>query len=516
MQIALLFLLALVSTCVRGEDAGAKDNATSNEPRLPAKYQDNPAEISERGLTGDVSLFESTARSEYDATEVIGKTPAQLLKLRGFGNEVHYVRTKDGYYIHVIRIINPELPGGPIKRPVVFNHGLLESSTIWLINSLNVFPLAREDQCSYIVPTGGLNETQFLNGPMLLANNGYDVWLMSMRGTDWSLRHEHFNARDPEFWDYSLDDFALVDVPSVVDFVRRETGSRRVAYIGHSQATFSVFGLLSMRPSYAQVIQPVVAVAPVAYFDHITSVARLLFEGTLTATNKDQHGPFPENARAMRKLFATVCQTADPGVNALACRFIEMLISGKGKASWLRGYFSHLPFYTSLKVLRHFAILIREKRYCMYDYGTLENERLYGSEKAPSYPIDRIKSKSIVLVRTGSDALSPVEDVLRFKKSLSVPVFRDILIEKDFDHFDLITDREAMELVWRPVFDILEQFERKTGVCKQGVADRKPSVSLPALKQRHKQELIRGAISGSDEAPAELASNNNNNLVVED
>ncbi|GLJ59125.1 hypothetical protein SUGI_1493270 [Cryptomeria japonica] len=409
--------------------------------------------------------------------------------MRGFGAEVHHAKTKDGYYIHVVHIINPEIDRSKLRRPVIFNHGLLESSTIWLINANKVKPLPYEHQCGEISPSQlSANETQYLNGPMMLANHGFDVWLMSMRGTDWSLKHETLSAKDPEFWDYCLDDFALVDVPTVIDYVLRKTGSKKVGYIGHSQATFSIFGLLATIPSYADIVEPVIAVAPVAFFDHITSVARLLFLGTLTATNKDKHGPFPKEAKELRTTLASVCKRPGSFLKT-ACDLVEMLISGKGD-KWLLGYFAHLPFFTSLKVLRHFGQLIQSKRYQMYDYGAEENKRIYGSTRSPSYNIKRIRSKSLCLISTKSDALSPPTDVSRFKNQLTVPLYKDIFIDKDFDHFDLITSAGAKELVFKPIMAIFEEFELNSANCvpQQQSSDYKEDFTNEIGLEYHKEK----------------------------
>lgn len=382
--------------------------------------------------------------------------------MRGFGAEIHYVRTRDGYFLHVVRIINPLIHRRALKKPIIFNHGLLESSTIWLINSHGVTPTDDAGNCGY-VPIDALNHngTYFLNGPMMLANNGYDVWLMSMRGTDWSLLHEKLKPEDKEFWNYCLDDFALVDVPTVVDYVRRETGRPTVGYVGHSQATFSIFALLAARPSYADVIEPVVAVAPVAYFDHITSISRLLFIGTLTATTKDMHGPFPPDAKKIRKLAENVC-TSGFKLNEFTCKLINILISGVGARHMRKGFYSHVPFYTSLKVLRQFGQMIRHKRFMMFDYGETENQRLYNQTSSPSYPIENIRSKSLSLISTQSDSLSPPRDVEHFKKELKVPLYRDIFIEGQFNHFDLMLNPDAKKLVFPQVLEIFESFEKKS------------------------------------------------------
>lgn len=390
----------------------------------------------------------------------------QILKLRGYHTETHYARTKDGYYLHVVRVINPLIKSRQLKRPVIFNHGLLESSSIWLINSRDVSPV--DHQCTVLneqMPI--LNRTSFINGPMMLANHGYDVWLMSMRGTDFSIRHDYLSPKDKLFWNYSLDDFALGDVPTVVDYVRHMTGAPKVGYVGHSQATFSVFGLLSARPHYADRIEPVVALAPVAYMEHITSLARLIFLAAVDGTDIDTHGPFPRDAKRMRHLLGELCGARHTVVDG-SCQMVNLLVSGKGKTGIVRGYWSQIPFSSSMKVLRHFGQLVKYKRFMMHDYGQTVNMKLYGRPSSPSYPIARIRSKSLCLFSTKSDALSPPQDVAHFTSQLTVPLFKNIYINKDFNHFDLIIDEQAGELVFFPMLKILEHFEEKSGlVCSR-------------------------------------------------
>lgn len=449
--------------------------------------------ICSHGALAKLSSFKSEVDShEYQAQEVVGKTPRQLLELRGFLAKEYSVRTGDGHSIQVVRIIHPFNEFSGLKRPVVFNHGLFESATIWLINSRNVGPVAGINQCNKNpFNESSPFESQFLSGPMMLANHGYDVWLMSMRGTDYSQGHDYLSPNDPEFWNYCLDDFGLEEVPSVVNFVRKETGARKVAYVGHSQATFSIFALLSTHPEYADVIEPVFAVAPVAYMHHTTSLARQLFLGTLLATKNTQHGPFPSDAKTIRSLAYKTCDNRRrSGSKRILCELIQELISGKGE-KWLAGYYAHLPYYTSLKVLRHFGQLIKFKRFGMYDYGPDENIKVYGSSESPSYPIEAIKSKSLVLISTRSDALSPPADVDLFKTRLSVPIYRDIYINENFNHFDLITDKQAGPLVFGPILEILEDHEHRSGVCSSTASvhpeqsDIEPVEDLPQPVQEY-------------------------------
>lgn len=411
-----------------------------------------------------------------------------LLRLRGFDSKLYYVRTSDGYYVHVVRIVNPNLSlaKGAHKRPVIFNHGLFESATIWLMNARGVRPTSYNQTCGMMPKMAGINATsadvarwRYLNAPMMLSNNGYDVWLMSMRGTEFSLKHNTKSANRTAFWNYSLDDFALNDIPAVVDYVRAKTGSPKVGYVGHSQATLTMFALLSTRPEYATRVEPVIAVAPVTYFKSITSVGRALFNLIRLTTFDDEHGPYPPNAKQMRNFQSVICDTKM--ISSFACQFIELLIAGQGRR-WLRGYYNHMPHYTSLKVLRQFDQLISSGRYAMYDYGAEGNLRHYGSRRNPDYKIERIKSRSIVLIAARLDALSAPSDIEQFKRELRVPLYKSIMVEGRFNHFDLITHPESRRLVNEPILKVMESFEQASpdSVTCSGGRRNKPATAATA------------------------------------
>lgn len=430
----------------------------------------------------------------YQAEEVIGKSPQELIELRGFQTEVHYVRTHDGYHIQAVRMINPEVSAHELKRPVVFNHGLIETATIWLLNTFNVKPLPVEDVCA---KPQIKNETIFYkNTAMMLANAGYDVWLMSMRGTDYSLGHDRMSPKEEQFWNYCLDDFALTDVPSVVDYVKRYTKARRVGYIGHSQATFSIFGLLAVRPHYADIIEPAIAVAPVAFIDHTTSLARPAMVAA-TASSKNLHGPWPPMSKTIRGTLIQTCAKARrTSAVKSACDFIEMLIGGKGE-KWLKGYYAHMPFYSSLKVLRQFGQLIKSKRFCMYDYGSEENMRLYGQKTNPDYPVGDIKSKSLILIYTKSDSLAELADVEHFKRQLNVPLLKDVFINEEINHFDMLIDSTQARRVSIPVLEALEALEHESGVC---------SASHGNSSHQNDDEFGHGGIEGEGHHDPDLGT----------
>lgn len=386
----------------------------------------------------------------------------------------------------LVRVVNSDIPRSQLKRPILFNHGLFESATIWLVNSRGVSQRAYNQTCTssgYKQEIVDENDESIINVPMYLANKGYDCWLMSMRGTLYSRRHISLKDTDKKFWDYSLDDFALKDVPGALNYIQRKTKAKKIGYCGHSQATFSVFALLATKPKWANVISPVGAVAPVSYFDHITSLLRATFETEL-ATGESQMGPFPPEAEKVRFGLAKLChgKASDSAIHGL-CNLVATGVSGKSSTVWLTGYYNHIPFSTSHKVLRHFGQLIKSRRFQMYDYGPPENQRRYGRSDAPKYNEGNITSRNLCLFYSKDDTISSVVDVRNFIRGLNVPLLRNVFMDDEpINHLDLITYSGGSKRISKNLLEVLEEATAKQGEHKCKKSKRK------GLRRKHFQE----------------------------
>lgn len=113
----------------------------------------------------------------------------EFITSRGFINENHTVTTKDEYKLSVNRMINPFAGlalGVNRLEPVLLVHGVLGSGISWLYNEPNgrVRPWPQNNHRPNVTD----NSLGFL-----LSNNGFDVWIISVRGTSYSRSHVHLD-----------------------------------------------------------------------------------------------------------------------------------------------------------------------------------------------------------------------------------------------------------------------------------------------------------------------------------
>lgn len=117
----------------------------------------------------------------------------------------HMARTRDGFHLimHRISKCQPEQPTSreaiqKKRPPVLMWHGFMMNSEVWVCH-----------------PTHSL--------AFDLVDKGYDVWLGNVRGNKYSCKHESLSARDTKYWDFGLDEHALIDLPCTVDYILQET-----------------------------------------------------------------------------------------------------------------------------------------------------------------------------------------------------------------------------------------------------------------------------------------------------
>ena len=68
-----------------------------------------------------------------------------------------------------------------------------------------------------------------------------------------------------------MDDLIEHDLPALIDYVKNATGKPSLGYIGHSQGSYMMFNLLSIKPEYSKLVKPFIAISPVSYFTRFES-----------------------------------------------------------------------------------------------------------------------------------------------------------------------------------------------------------------------------------------------------
>jgi hypothetical protein len=108
----------------------------------------------------------------------------ELISFNGYHPESHLCKTEDGYHLTLHRITNGSQAGNRASPTILLLHGLLDSSTTFLLNG-------REGSLGF-----------------LLAADGFDVWLGNSRGNRYSLSHDTLSPSHLAFWDWSWDELA--------------------------------------------------------------------------------------------------------------------------------------------------------------------------------------------------------------------------------------------------------------------------------------------------------------------
>ncbi|KAI1286420.1 Triacylglycerol lipase 2 [Halotydeus destructor] len=136
----------------------------------------------------------------------------EIIKSRGFFCEESEVTTQDGYLVTVNRLHNGSQDGGRSKYPVMLVHGNKTSGVMWLV-------MDTRGQCRQ----SGQDECD-ISLAYTLANQGFDVWIVSMRGSRPSRRHVSLDPESAKYWDFSMDDLTS-DMAQLVDHVKTATQS---------------------------------------------------------------------------------------------------------------------------------------------------------------------------------------------------------------------------------------------------------------------------------------------------
>ncbi|KXJ71265.1 hypothetical protein RP20_CCG021027 [Aedes albopictus] len=353
-------------------------------------------------------------------------TVPQLIQKYNYPVEVHHTTTEDGYELELHRI--PSLPGSPV---VFLMHGLLCSSADWVI----------------IGPNNAL--------AYLLADLGYDVWMGNARGNRYSRRHVSLTPKMHAFWQFSWHEIGYYDLPAMLDYTLNQTNQSKLHYIGHSQGTTSFFVMASTRPEYNEKIHLMLALAPVAFTEHVRSpllkvMAR--FQNSLTALfDIFGVGEFLPNRAILNEIAELLCSKS---VHWNLCLNVIFQIAGADpeqvELQIVPILIGHSPAGASTKQVVHFAQGMRSHRFQQYDFGKIKNLAVYGMAQPPEYNVSDI-SAPVVLYYGTNDYLAEARDVQRLSGMIRNLAGCKQMEVSTFNHLDFLIAKDVKSLLYDDV-----------------------------------------------------------------
>jgi pimeloyl-ACP methyl ester carboxylesterase len=309
----------------------------------------------------------------------------------------------------------------------------------------------------------------------------------------YSTKNVRWTRSDPQFWAWSWDQLAQYDVPTILDFVTKTTGQEKVAWIGHSRGTQQQFAALSATPAVADKLSAFVALAPVAYCNHMTSTLLefLAHWDAVDILRVFGVRDFLPHGSVLDKYLPDLCKL-DPNLcdNLMwvfwecvamslisLCLFVHVflfhdyryLLMGccdpqNFNQTRMKVYWNHFPAGSSVQGIVHYAQAIKNGGVQYYDWGSAAaNRKHYGQPTPPFYDLTKIPTTLPIHLFAGQhDALGDPVDVAALFSVLSQRPGNDpsrlTLVEVPrYTHMDFVWGVHAHTAVYEPVVKILAE-----------------------------------------------------------
>ncbi|XP_060532069.1 lipase member J-like isoform X1 [Cylas formicarius] len=374
-------------------------------------------------------------RNNYDVLDVSG-----IARTWGFKTENYSLILDDGYIITVFRVYNEITQ----NTPIVLGHGSLTNPLSWVFAGNNSLPY-------------------------VLGNRGYDVWMVSFRGTAYSKGHVSLSPTDHKYWQFTFHQMGIYDVKSTLDLVHNTTNKKAI-YIGYSMGTTNSYVYCSMLPDHCkQRLLGVISYAPVGYLLDAKGVLPILWQPFIWPIVKGLTytffgGEFLKVTPAYQ--FLTKIVSASPLAN-YGVAFLVGLFEGIHLNTLDPSYIPVVIYRwldsIGIEVYTHFAQVCVGKNFSQFDYGKLGNIEHYAQEYPPAYPISDI-SVPVAMFVGRNDYLATLTSSSKFYDTLNSTsqCGYAILEDSKWSHYDFAIAK-TLPILHRPTFDRIKDMEQ--GKC---------------------------------------------------
>lgn len=362
----------------------------------------------------------------------------------GYTSEQHRVVTEDGYILSAFR-----MRGRNCMRtrqpPVILMHGLLLSSDTWLDAS----------------PRSSL--------AYLLSDACYDVWVGNQRGNNYGRAHVTLDPDSRQFWEFSVDEIGLYDIPATVQYVLEKTGAEKVNYIGYSQGSGTFFIMCSERHTFCEKVNLFIGLAPATRQTHTRSVSfralcALVDKFSTVLSSAGVYEIFSKGAFS-QEFMAFFCQLNEFSNDICGCvidSYIDSYHPGSITNKTTKVLFGHFPAGTSVQNFVRYHQSMTSRDFIKYDYGKARNVQLYGSDKPPSYNLSAV-TVPVVILYGKNDFMVDIKDVKWLLRKLPNVLEAVEVGDPLWNHFDMIYSQHANELVFPKVNEYLLRYSSTSG-----------------------------------------------------
>ncbi|CAG7833861.1 unnamed protein product, partial [Allacma fusca] len=357
----------------------------------------------------------------------------------------------------------------------------LLTSRIGVLNKLTVFNL----QPLY---NGNTKCIDFrLMAAYLLADQGHDVWLATFRGNPISSEHVNYTFKNPDYWDFSLDEQGIYDVPALIDLVLIKSGKKKLSIVCMSIGCAYVYMALTTDTSYNDKIHKIVNLAPAIHLSHVeapgwSSLNTLskLFQTFFPTAVHTGKMPFSENLIELG--FVPCGHQARRRICVTPLLDLIGFEPSQNNHITLAKLLAVTKIRFGLKMLKHILQRVDSGKFQRFDYGPKKNKQMYGTTEAPEYDLSRVRVESMLSIISRTDRVTVPKAIKMFQDELPPSVHQSwkVVNHPDFTHLDFLLHDNVKELVYDDIIEFLEkdnQVARNTltGALKQQ-AKRIPNV----------------------------------------
>lgn len=383
------------------------DNVSSN-----FLYKDTSQQCSTDSLETVVSK-EGPMLTEMHHKVINSVDIVDIVHAHGYKVHEHVVQTKDGYLLSIHRIIPKSVQFG--KKVVYMHHGLLTNSELFVLGD-------KTSKCL----------------PFRLVDEGYDVWLGNNRGNKYSRKHLYLSSKDVKFWDYSLDEFAMFDIPNTIDHILNVTQEENLVYIGFSQGSAQGLAALSLNDSLNTKIKYFIGLSPAMIPKGLNNpiCSFLVKNGSRLLYMMFGHRAILPSVVFWQKIMGPLIY--EQVVNKSLVFLFNWKSNNISQIQKQIGY-PHMFSPSSVKTVVHWFQIIKSKRFQMFNEGGASGSKLVyfsgtssKTNRVASFPTQTIKTPCLLFYGT-DDMLIDID------KTVEALNCKTEIIELDgYEHMDTL------------------------------------------------------------------------------